>query len=112
MKAFFKALILVPVALAIVLFSVANRAPVPVSFDPISRDTPVFVVNAPLFAIVLASIAIGVLLGGFASWLGQGKHRKAARRNRREAESLRSEAQMLRQAVPDSALPALTSGRG
>lgn len=112
MKSFFKILILVPVALAIVLFSVANRGPVRVSFDPISRDAPVLAFDVPLFAIVLAAIAVGVLIGGFASWLAQGKHRRAARRNRREAESLRSETQMLRAAVPDSALPALTSGRG
>ena len=112
MKSFFKILILVPVALAIVLFSVANRGPVRVSFDPISRDAPVLAYDVPLFAIVLAAIAVGVLIGGFASWLAQGKHRRAARRNRREAESLRSETQMLRAAVPDSALPALTSGRG
>lgn len=112
MKSFFKALVLVPVALAIVLFAVANRAPVRVSFDPISRDAPVFAFDIPLFAVVLAALAIGVLIGGFASWLAQGKHRKAARRNRREVETLRSETQMLRSAVPDSALPALTNGRG
>jgi uncharacterized integral membrane protein len=111
MKSFFKALILVPVALVIVLFSVANRAPVRVSFDPISRDAPTLAFDLPLFAIVLAALAVGILLGGFASWLTQGKHRKAARRNRREVETLRGEAQMLRSAVPDSALPALTSGR-
>jgi uncharacterized integral membrane protein len=112
MKSFFKALILVPVALAIVLFSVANRGAVRVSFDPISRDAPVFAFDVPLFAVVLAAIAAGVLIGGLASWIAQGKHRKAARRSRREADSLRGETQMLRAAVPDSALPALTSGRG
>jgi uncharacterized integral membrane protein len=111
MKAFFKALILVPIALAIVLFSVANRGPVRVSFDPISRDAPTVAFDVPLFAVVLAALAAGVLIGGFAAWLAQGKHRKAARRNRREAESLRDETRMLRAAVPDSALPALTSGR-
>ncbi|MBX9909091.1 MAG: LapA family protein [Beijerinckiaceae bacterium] len=111
MKSILKLLVLVPVALAIVLFSVANRAPVRVSFDPFSRDAPVFAYNIPLFAVVLAAIAAGVLIGGFAAWLAQGKHRKAARRNRREAETLRSEAQSLRSAVPDSALPALTGGR-
>ena len=42
MKSFFKALILVPIALAVVLFAVANRAPVRVSFDPVSRDAPQF----------------------------------------------------------------------
>ncbi|CAM5188306.1 GMP synthase [Bosea thiooxidans] len=111
MKAFLKALVLVPIALLIVLFSVANRAPVRVSLDPFSRDLPTLSYELPLFAVVLAAIAIGVLIGGLASWLAQGKHRKAARRNRREVETLRSETQALRSAVPDSALPALTSGR-
>jgi uncharacterized integral membrane protein len=109
MKAFFKALVLVPVALIVVLFSVANRSPVRVSFDPISRDAPAFALDLPLFAVILAAIAVGILIGGFASWLAQGKHRKAARVNRREADKLRNEAQSLRAAVPDSALPALTS---
>lgn len=109
MKAFFKALVLVPVALVVVLFAVANRAPVRVSLDPISRDVPALAFDLPLFAVVLAAIAVGILIGGFAAWLAQGKHRKAARLNRREAEKLRSEAQSLRAAVPDSALPALTN---
>lgn len=111
MRSFLKALILVPIALAIVLFSVANRAPVRVSLDPISRDAPVLAYDLPLFAVVLAALAFGVLIGGLASWLAQGKHRKAARRNRREVEALRSQTQALRSAVPDSALPALTNGR-
>ncbi len=111
MKAFFKALVLVPVALVIVLFSVANRGMVRVSLDPFSRDLPVLSYEVPLFAVVLAAIAVGVLVGGLASWVAQGKHRKAARRNRREADALRSETQALRSAVPDSALPALTNGR-
>jgi uncharacterized integral membrane protein len=109
MKAFFKALVLVPVALIVVLFSVANRAPVRVSLDPISRDAPALAFDLPLFAVVIAAIAVGILIGGFASWLAQGKHRKAARINRREADKLRTEAQSLRAAVPDSALPALTN---
>ena len=109
MKAFFKALVLVPVALIVVLFAVANRAPVRVSLDPVSRDAPALAFDLPLFAVVLAAIAIGILIGGFASWLAQGKHRRAARVNRREADKLRSEAQSLRAAVPDSALPALTN---
>lgn len=111
MKVFFKALVLVPVALVIVLFSVANRGAVRVSLDPFSRDLPMLAYELPLFAVVLAAIAVGVLIGGLASWIAQGKHRKAARRNRREAEALRSETQALRSAVPDSALPALTNGR-
>jgi len=111
MKAFLKALVLIPIALVIVLFSVANRAPVRVSLDPFSRDLPTLSYELPLFLIVLAAIFVGVFVGGLASWIAQGKHRKAARRGRREVEALRSETQALRSAVPDSALPALTSGR-
>ncbi len=111
MKAFLKALVLVPVALVIVLFAVANRAPVRVSLDPFSRDLPMLSYELPLFAVVLAAIFLGVLVGGLAAWIAQGKYRKAARRGRREVEALRSETEALRSAVPDSALPALTSGR-
>jgi uncharacterized integral membrane protein len=111
MKAFFKALILVPIALVIVLFSVANRGSVRISLDPFSRDLPTLSYDVPLFAIVLAAVFLGVVVGGIAAWFAQGKHRKAARRNRREVEALRSETRALRSAVPDSALPALTSGR-
>ncbi|MCU4179417.1 LapA family protein [Bosea sp. BH3] len=111
MKAFLKALVLIPIALVIVLFAVANRAPVRVSLDPFSRDLPMLSYELPLFLVVLAAIFVGVLIGGLASWIAQGKHRKAARRGRREVEALRSETQALRSAVPDSALPALTSGR-
>lgn len=111
MKAFLKALVLIPIALVIVLFAVANRAPVRVSLDPFSRDLPMLSYELPLFVIVLVAIFVGVLIGGLASWIAQGKHRKAARRGRREVEALRSETQALRSAVPDSALPALTSGR-
>ena len=111
MKAFFKALVLVPIALLIVLFSIANRGPVRISLDPFSRDLPTLSYEIPLFLVVLAAIFLGVLVGGLASWLAQGKQRKAARRSRREVEVLRSETQALRSAVPDSALPALTDGR-
>ena len=58
MKAFFKALVLVPVALVIVLFSVANRGPVRVSLDPFSRDLPMLSYEVPLFLVVLAAIAV------------------------------------------------------
>ena len=54
MKAFLKALVLVPIALLIVLFSVANRAPVRVSLDPFSRDLPTLSYELQLFAVVLA----------------------------------------------------------
>ena len=41
-------------------------------------------------ATILLGSGLGVLLGGMASWLAQGKHRRAERRYRREASRLRA----------------------
>ena len=109
MRQFFKALILLPVAIVVVLFAVANRAPVTFSFDP-TRSASDLSVTLPLFALLLAALVVGVVVGGVASWLAQRKHRRGRRHHRREADRLRAEAERLRsQASGASSLPALPS---
>jgi uncharacterized integral membrane protein len=83
------AIVLVPLALVIVAFAVANRETVTVSFDPFSGNDPVATVSLPLFALVILLVIIGVVIGGLASWLRQGKWRGAARRFERELHVLR-----------------------
>ena len=83
-------LFVLPFAAVLVLFAVANRAPVPLSLDPFSPDAPALLLRPPLFVIAFAALALGVLLGGIAAWLAQGKHRRAERRYRREANRLRA----------------------
>ena len=83
------AIILVPLAVLIIAFAVANREAVTVSFDPFSGHDPAATVTLPLFALVIALLIIGVLIGGAASWLRQGKWRGAARRFERELQVLR-----------------------
>lgn len=112
MRAFLKILILLPVALAVVLFSIANRQTVRLSLDPFSRDAPTVAFDAPLFALALAALALGILIGGFATWVGQRKHRKAKRVLGREADRLRVEAEALRAQARDSTLAALPARRG
>src|SRR5437868_14486604 len=80
------ALVLVPLAVLIVLFAVANRASVVVSLDPFSAEAPAFAVAAPLFLVVLCALIFGVIVGGLAAWLRQAKWRHAARRLERELE--------------------------
>ena len=105
---FLKALILLPVAILVVLLAVANRAPVTLSLDPFSQDAPEFAAQVPLFAVIFAAVAVGVLIGGIASWLAQGRNRKERRRFRREARTLRYETERLRTQAPAPAttLPA------
>jgi uncharacterized integral membrane protein len=73
---FLKALVLLPVAILVILLAVANRAPVTLSLDPFSQEAPEFSTQLPLFAVIFASVMLGVLIGGTASWMAQGKYRR------------------------------------
>jgi len=89
-------LILVPLGLVIVALAVANRQVVTVSFDPFSAAAPAFVLHAPLFVLVFVLVIAGVIIGGIASWLKQGKYRRAVRRTESELRSAREETDRLR----------------
>lgn len=104
---FLKALILLPIAILVVLLAVANRAPVTLSLDPFSQDAPEFATKLPLFAIIFAAVMLGVVIGGVAAWLAQGKNRRAGRQSRREARELRYETERLKaHSAPGTTLPA------
>ena len=104
---FLKALILLPVAILIVLLAVANRAPVTLSLDPFSQAAPEFAFQLPLFAVIFAAIMVGILIGGTASWLAQGRNRKTRRQLRRETRQLRYETERLKAQTPSTTtLPA------
>jgi uncharacterized integral membrane protein len=83
------AIVLVPLAVIMVAFAVANRQVVTVSFDPFSGNAPAAAVTLPLFALVIALLIVGVLIGGVAAWLRHGRWRSTARRLEREVHLLR-----------------------
>ena len=99
---FLKSLLLLPVAAIVVLLAVANRAPVQLSFDPVNVDAPVFSVNLPLYAILFGAVALGIVVGGVFTWLGQGRVRANARHHRREATRYEREVNRLRPYAPDA----------
>lgn len=96
-------LILVPLALAIVMFAVANRAPVVLGFDPFGTQPPMFAFVAPLFLALLAALLAGVVVGGAAAWSRQGKWRTRARRLSGELKAARGEIETLRRRLEASA---------
>jgi len=75
-----RVLILVPLALLIAMFAVANRAPVLIGFDPFGAQPPMFAYPMPLFLALLAALIAGVIVGGAAAWSRQRKWRSRARR--------------------------------
>jgi uncharacterized integral membrane protein len=106
---FLKALILFPIAILVVLLAVANRGPVTLSLDPFSREAPEIAFTLPLFAIIFGAVMLGVVIGGMAAWLAQGKHRRAERRYKRETRRLRAHTV---QARPNSGSTALATVPG
>jgi uncharacterized integral membrane protein len=85
------AVILVPLAVIIIAFAVANRQIVTVSLDPFSAEHPAASLTVPLFALVMVLLVIGVLIGGIAAWLRQSKWRRTAGRLEREIRDLHIE---------------------
>jgi uncharacterized integral membrane protein len=90
------ALILIPLAALIVLLAVANRAAVTISLDPFIAEKPAITVTQPLFVLILATLIVGVVIGGIAAWLRQGRWRRAARVAEAEVRALRQETENLR----------------
>jgi len=84
-------LIVVPLAIVIVAFAVANRQSVTVSFDPFSSANPAYATTIPLFVLIFALLILGVLVGGVAAWFRQGRWRRTARRLEGEVRTLHQE---------------------
>ncbi|VUD74194.1 LapA family protein [Methylobacterium symbioticum] len=97
---FLKGLVLLPVALVVILLAVANRTPVTLSFDPFSA-VPAFSLVLPLYAVVFVAVALGIVVGGIFTWLGQGRARRTARSRGRTVRRLEEETARLRAAVPE-----------
>lgn len=103
MRRFLTLIILVPITVVVVLFSVANRDSVTVSLDPFHAGTPALTFAAPLFILLFAALALGLLIGGVAAWMRQGRWRKAARKIEAEAHQLRQELARARSVPPAAA---------
>ncbi|MPZ55738.1 MAG: DUF1049 domain-containing protein [Rhizobiales bacterium] len=90
------AVILIPLAIVIIGFAVANRQAVTISFDPFDASQPAYSTTLPLFVVIFLLVIFGVLVGGIAAWLRQSKWRSAARRAETQNRELTAEVTMLR----------------
>src|SRR6202035_3546739 len=67
MRKLFTGLVLIPLGLIFVVFAVANRHLVTVSFDPFNSADPSVSVRLPLFVLIIAVAILGVVAGGSAA---------------------------------------------
>ena len=109
MRKFLTALIVIPLGLIFIVFAVANRHLVRVSFDPFNSIDPSVAVSLPLFVVIIAVAIAGVAAGGSATWFRQRHWRRAARRHEADALKARTQVADLRaNAAASRGLPALT----
>ena len=79
-------LIMAPALVAVVVFSLNNKTMVSLDLWPFG-----LMIDMPLYLAFLAALAAGVLVGGLAAWLGQGRARGALREQVYEGEVARRE---------------------
>lgn len=84
--------VLAPLAILIVLLSVANRHVVTLAFNPFNPADSMLSASMPFFVFLFASLMAGVLIGSFVTWLAQSKYRRQARNEAHAARRWRDEA--------------------
>ncbi len=84
-------LVILPLAIFSAFFAVHNRQTVTLDFDPFPYQA-----SLPLFGWILGAILIGLIAGGIAAWLRQGKWRRQARALQKKVRGLEGELEQVR----------------
>jgi uncharacterized membrane protein len=95
-RKFLNAIVMLLAGVVLGLLAMANRHPVTVSFDPFDATDADFTVTVPVWLLGFTILIAGVLLGGFAAWLKQGRHRRLRSRLAAENAMIRTELASLR----------------
>ncbi|MGA9302269.1 MAG: lipopolysaccharide assembly protein LapA domain-containing protein [Bradyrhizobium sp.] len=91
MRKFFTAVVVIPLGVIFIVFAVANRHLVTVSFDPFNSSDPSVAIRLPLFIVIIAVAILGVAAGGSATWFRQRRWRRAARQHEADAREMRAQ---------------------
>jgi uncharacterized integral membrane protein len=98
---FVKLVIFVPIAIVLIVLSVANRHSVTVALNPFRPEDNVLALTLPLFVLLFLMLMIGVVLGSVVTWFSQGRHRRRARDEAHEARKWREEADRQRSRIEE-----------
>jgi len=88
---------MVPLLVAVVVFALNNKSLVALDLWPFG-----LVVELPIYLALFAVLGLGVLIGGFVAWLGQGRVRSNLRGQAYAAEVARREVQAERKKSEDA----------
>jgi uncharacterized integral membrane protein len=80
--------VFVPLAIVLIALAVANRAPTAFTLDPFNPGNPALTVQMPLFFLLFAAVALGIVIGSLATWLRQGRYRRLARQRGQQLQTM------------------------
>jgi uncharacterized integral membrane protein len=83
--------IFVPLGIVLIVLAVANRQSVTLALNPFRPEDSLLSLTAPLFLLLFLAVLFGMALVSFVTWWSQGKHRRQARIEAREAVRLQKE---------------------
>jgi len=112
LKRLFWLLLMAPLGVIMVALMVTNRQLVAFIYNPFVDKQIAQKIELPFFYYLLGALIIGSIIGGLATWFGQSRWRRVARKRSREAREMRKKADELMQQVELSKqkLPQLTAG--
>jgi uncharacterized integral membrane protein len=99
MRKLFNAVVVILLGAIFIVFAVANRHLVTVSFDPFNSVDPSVSVRLPLFIVMIAMAMVGVVAGSSMTWFRQRRWRRAARQHEADARQARAQLADMRAAV-------------
>lgn len=93
------------IAVVAIIFAIHNHAEQAVNLWPLP-----FIVELPLYGLVLIAIAVGFIIGAFLTWVSESKWRRLARKRKRQLATLDAEIAALRThaGTGGETLPAVT----
>jgi uncharacterized integral membrane protein len=90
-------LIVAPLMVLAVLFAVSNRDSVDLALWPLP-----WVIEAPVYAIALGALALGVVVGAFVAWIGGGRARGRARSAERKFHEQQRDVEALEKRIEEA----------
>jgi len=101
--------IFVPLGIVLIVLAVANRQVVTLALNPFRPEDGLLSVSAPFFLFLFVALILGMAIGSAVTWWTQGRYRKQARTEAKEAVRWHKEADKQKPVGSLSTTPQLPS---
>ncbi len=91
LKRILSLVVFVPMGIVLIVLAVANRQVVTLALNPFRPQDSVLSISAPFFVFVFLALLVGLVIGASLTWWRQGRYRRQARIEAKEAVKWQSE---------------------